>query len=216
MQRLLVATAIVFSLHGVHAATASPPLRLPPRDECTSFPAFNAFRSELVSAVHRRDVSALKKLSALDIMYTSDGEKGWRSFVENWGLERTTKSDLWRQLATVLELGCARDGDNMTMPYYFARLPEGKDEGVIYIPVRNKVPILFRPDKGSRVVTMTHWDVLYARQYVDEGIDWIKVTTGEGKHGFVQARDVRADVDYRAAFRLRHGRWEMSHFLAGD
>ena len=183
MLRLSATIATALLLFGVRTAAAPSPLRLPPRDECSSVPAFAAFRTDLESVVRRRDVSALQKLSASEIMYTSDGEKGWRAFADDWKLGQKGESDLWLQLAMVLRLGCARDGSNMIMPYYSARLPEGKDEEVIYLPVRDGVPVLSKPNIRSRVVTLTHWDVLYAHEYAADGVRWIKVATGDGKRG---------------------------------
>ncbi|MBY8821840.1 hypothetical protein [Sphingomonas colocasiae] len=210
---MLMAALLTFGAE----AMAARPTRLPPRDECAAVPSFVAYRAKLVAAIQRRDVAALRKLTAPEVDTSLGGDGGWAEFVEHWGLHQPAKSKLWAELTALLKLGCAMDNGAMSMPYWWGRTPD-YDFGTefMFLPIRDAVPIYFRPRAGSKLVTMTHWDMLFANEFPPNGSRWLRVRTASGKSGFIRYADVRADIDYRAVFALSKGRWQLTSLMAGD
>lgn len=219
MQKRAAMLIMALLMFGAEATAARPtrPTRLPPRDECAAVPSFVAYRVKLVAAIQRRDVAALRKLTMPDVRSSFGGDGGWAEFVDEWGLRQPAKSKFWAEFTAMLRLGCSRDDGEMTMPYSFRRTPDydfGRE--MIFLPIRDAVPIYSKPRADSKLVTMTHWDIMRANVYPPDGSRWLRVRTESGKSGFIRYTDVRADIDFRAGFWLKNGRWQMRFFIAGD
>jgi hypothetical protein len=45
---------------------------------------------------------------------------------------------------------------------------------------------------------------------------WRRVRLGDGRIGYMGSGDLRSDIDYRAIFERRGGRWLLTVFVAGD
>jgi len=188
---------------------------LPPRDECAADASLVAFRTSLADIVKRRDAKALLAITAPDIEYSLDPETPGRAgFVKEWGLSQPAGSKVWSELDTALSLGCARDPDQASIPYMYARLPQSRDVFGTTISARPHVNLRASPDTGSAVVALLDWEIL---TILEEGPgDWTHVKTDDGRQGYVRNDFLRNPLAYRAIFRKIGGKWTMTAFIAGD
>lgn len=209
--RMTLAAALVATIlpTGAQAET------LPPRDVCAADASFVAFRSTLADIVRRRDAKALLAITAPDIDYSLDpATPGRAGFVKEWGLNQPAGSKLWGELDTALSLGCARDPDQASIPYMFARLPQARDVFGTTISARPHVNLRASPNTDSAVVALLEWEIL---TILEEGPgDWTHVKTDDGKQGYVRNDFLRNPLAYRAIFRKLGGKWTMTTFINGD
>ena len=195
-------------------AAALGPARLPPVDQCVENRSFVEFRTELKSAVARRDAKALLPLVADDVHASLGGDVGKEDFIELWGLDKPRTSGLWEELGKALSLGCALRGGVPTSPSFEDQMGAGRDPFETRIAMPGAV-LRRRPSDRSPVVARLRWHVLTLRGPWDGG-PWVRVRLDDGRSGYVRERLARSPTDYRAWFHKRGGRWVMAGFLAGD
>jgi hypothetical protein len=184
---------------------------LPPGDECAADADFARFRAELLDAVARHDAARLLGMTADDIEFSFGGESGKAAFVATWGLADPHASGLWRELAQVLASGCAREGEEMSSPYWFSRFPDhldAFDSGLAGPQAR-----LYATPSVEAASVPIAWQVL-AEAAVEGG--WARVRLEDGRSGHIEAADLLSPIGYRALFARRGGAWRMVAFIAGD
>lgn len=195
-------------------AAASPaPVRLPPIDSCATDPGFAAYRTALREAIARKDRDRLLDALAEDIVVDFGGGSGRADFAAAWKLERPESSTLWKELGAALELGCAADEEAMVSPSLLAQLPDMADPFDALL-ARPGAALRAAPAQTAPLVAALDWHLL--TQLHDAGGGWIRAALGDGRSGYVRTEEVRGPLDYRAHFRKREGRWQMTSFVAGD
>ena len=188
-----------------------------PADECAADRDFADFRARLLDVLARRDVAQLRELVAQDVFYSFGGSDGRDAFFAQWGLNDPAASALWTSLAEVLMLGCARRGAEMVAPYAFANWPEFDGVGMSFL-ARPGAGLYERPSAESDPVATLAWHVVEDLSQ-GEGVPesaWRRVRLADGRTGFVRDSELRSDIDFRAIFERRGGRWLLTTFVAGD
>jgi hypothetical protein len=188
--------------------------RLPPVDESTSDPSFLAFKVRLLAALERKDVAALMRALDPKIRVSFGAGDGIATFRKHWHLDRPAQSKVWTELATVLRLGATRDETEFIAPYVFTRFPQTLDaynHAAVIRPaaILRKSPSLTAP----KIATLDHSIVVLLGQ---PGNGWRQVRTPDGVTGWLQERDLRSPLDYRAFFEKRNEEWRLTAFTRGD
>ena len=196
---------------------AALPRKLPPVEKCGGDPSFDAFRSELRRVVARRDPQAFLRLLAPDVTVNFGGDSGRKSFADQWEINSPAKTGLWRELAAILHLGCARIEQARVMPSLHAEFSAENDQDPfeMMIVVSPKAQLRTSRQSGSRVVTTLGWDVVKAIQAPDDS-DKIKVRLADGREGWLKRTELRSPLDYRLVMEKRRGKWMITAFVAGD
>ena len=213
-----VLEAIAAALLGLQTPPAQAPVRiLPPIDECGRDESFARFRAHLLDVLARRDPVQLRELVAEDVFYSFGGSEGREAFFTQFGLQDPQSSPLWGALAETLMLGCARRGGEMIAPYAFANWPEFDGVGASFLALPG-TELRRGPSYGSDVIETLAWHVVedVSGNFDEEAQVWRQVRLGDGRTGYVQNRDLRVDIDFRAFFEQRAGRWLLTTFVAGD
>ena len=195
--------------------TPEPPAATGPKlafvDEAAKDPTFLAYRDGLLAAVRARDAKKVLALSDPNVR-TSFGGGGGRA-----DLEQALQEEVWGELEQILSLGGTfRDG-MFWAPYVYSAWPESHDAFESLAVVGDDVPL--REAAGAsapEIATLSRDIVKRASAPGEAGIGWTKVTTADGKTGFVESKSVRSPVDYRAGFMKTGDRWHMSALVAGD
>ena len=178
--------------------------------------SFADYRERLRTAVARRDSTALLELLAPDIMIDLGGGSGRAAFAASWQLEDGRRSRIWRELETLLRLGCAKsDGNGMVMPFFFNHLPEGTDVTEQVVVIDADIPLRAEPRNDAPVLTRLSWRIVDLMGFFDTEAAWVKVAAS-GQSGFVARDAVRGILDHRALYVAIDGRWTMQALVAGD
>lgn len=117
----------------------------------------------------------------------------------------------------MLTLGGTWQGrDEFAAPYVYSAMPDGRGEydDVAIIAAGVRVREAPRPD-AAVITTMSYCVVERAPRQAPND-QWTSIVLGEGRSGYVSSRLVRSQIDYRAGFIFKNGRWWMTFFLAGD
>lgn len=195
---------------GANAAT------LPPVDECGDQPGFEVYRTALSEAIAARDLVALESLASPDIQ-TGFGASdiGAESLAE-----RAKEPAFWSALEEMLQLGCARDEQSLSIPYMALRFPEGRNAYENVLTKGVDIPLYASPDANAEVLASLSWELLTLDWKNDprgpEAESWARVRTDDGKTGYVRREMLRSPISYRALFRQVDGRWQMTALVAGD
>ena len=197
------------------ALAAATPAQLPPVDRCRDDAAFNQFRSALEDAVTRKDPAALRRLVADDIRSNFGGDGSWKEFSSTWALDDPQKSALWKEMQSVMALGCAKTEDKgRVFPGLFEDISDEADPFELLV-ARPGAALRSAPDKAAPVVTKLEWTSTIQLESPESG-DWVKVQVPGGASGWVEAGLLISPLDYRLVSEIRDGRWRITAFVAGD
>lgn len=197
------------------AVAAATPARLPPVDRCQGDAGFDQFRASLSDAVARKDPAALQQLAAEDIRSSFGGDGGWEEFAATWSLNEPDKSRLWKQLQSVMALGCARtEAGGRVFPGMFEEMGDDADPFDLLV-VRPGAALRSGPDKNAPVAATLDWTVTAVVENPAPG-QWVKVQVPGGPSGWVETDLTISPIDYRLVSELREGRWQVTAFVAGD
>ena len=195
--------------------------RFAPVDEGPSDPGFARFRAELLSAIARRDTSALLAVVAPDIRNTFGGDDGIASFRELWRLGEPD-SELWSTLETVLRHGGVfrTDGADTSFvaPYVFAAWPGEHDAFEHVATLTDDAVLRAAPDSAAAPLgVVPHAIVRHRWQDADAAPEgWTAIELPRGLQGWIATADVHSPVGYRAIFARRERSWRMVTLIAGD
>lgn len=155
---------------------------------------------------------------AQDVFYSFGADRGRDAFFEEWGLDRDPNvSGLWTALGETLMLGCARSSGAMVAPYAFAHWPEFDGVGISFL-ARPGAGLYPRPTFDAEPIATLAWHVVEdadPEQATGDSL-WRRVRLMDGRTGYVRETELRVDIDYRAIFERRSGRWVLATFVAGD
>lgn len=203
------------------AAESAVPARAVPIDQGSRDPSFAAMRARLLAAVKARDAKAVIANSDPRIQLGFGGQNGIANFQRALRAEPT----LWAELQWVLENGGRFEKDgSFSAPYTFTVDVGQLDSFEAAVVVGTGVVARAQPRADAPAVATIDRQVV---KVVDWGkgnrvapfykrTDWLPIELpGKGK-AFVEAKHLRASVDYRAGFVKKRGTWKMTFFLAGD
>lgn len=205
----MIALAIAIGL------AASTPARLPPVDRCRDDPAFNQFRARLEDAVTRKDPASLRRLTADNVQASFGGDQGWSGFAAMWGLDNPGRSALWKEIQSVLALGCAktREGGRV-MPGMFEDMGDDTDPFELLV-VRPGAAFRSAPRSTASIVAKSDWtSVVQSQRDAPEG--WVGVTLPGGGSAWVESAATISPLGYRLVSERRGGQWLVTAFVAGD
>ena len=196
-------------------AAALAPARLPPVDRCHGNASFDAFRTALVRAADQRDAQAVMRLVADDVQVDFGGGSGKAAFAKAWKLDRPRQSKLWREIKTIVRLGCVYEHGGWLMPSFSSQLETQLDPLTTLFAIMPGSPLRSKPSEDSPVAARLNWDIL-TLQEVSADDRWLQVRLGDGTTGYVRASEVRSPLDNRLTVGRINGALRITAFVAGD
>jgi len=200
--------------------------QLLPVDEAERDLSFVEFRQQLQTIIKNRDPEGFVKFVSQQVS-GSDGERGMGNFVKSWKPE-AIDSELWPTMEGILNLGGgfvrSERGVTFCAPYVFTNFPDDLDiygHGAI---IADKVPLKSAPIHTAQNVAILSYDLLkvedwrsVAEKSSNQIISWIKVSTMDGRKGYVDKKFVRSPTDYSACFLFtaKTG-WKMTSLISGE
>lgn len=203
-------------------AFASAPLQLRPVDDGPKHAGFLAFRRQLLGLLKRRDVRALLPLLCSDVKSSFGGDDTVADFISYWQLDgqlgKPEDSRLWSVLTEVLSLGGRlRPPDAFDAPFVSADWPHEVDPFTHVLALGAAVPLQHAPSHRAATVARLDHEIVEVLDSLDQGPErWHKVRAHAGLTGYLDARQVRSPIDYRAHFIEQQGQWRLQSLLAGD
>jgi hypothetical protein len=180
-------------------------------DTCASDRSWVAYRTAFNAAVARRDAAALLRLVAADVSFGEIGT-GRAAFARRWGLARPAASRLWRELADIMRLGCARDRQRLHWaPSMF--LDEGAPDDATYGPqalvTGTGVALRAAPSESGRLVARMSWAIVFLPEHDDGRGDWVHANLDNDHDGFVRRSQLHSLMGPYALFEKQRGRWQL-------
>jgi hypothetical protein len=215
--RKSIGIALVAIIALTTTAHAAPAKVIPPKDECLSIDGYFDLRQNFEGIVKRRDAKALLAIIAPTISWNFGGEPDSKeAFAKNWKLETGKASPIWAELDQIVRLGCFSQGpDNPTMPHFFGQDTGAASPGGAALVLGPAVNLRAQPSTTSASLRKINWEVVTTVEVSADGL-WTKVTTTDGKTGFIRNDYLRGDLDYRIGFERKDKGWVVSFFIAGD
>ncbi len=181
------------------------------------------FVSELLERIEQKDMDYLNELVSYDVKngYESMGKE---EFWSKWNLDSDPmESKLWDELYTIVRIGIEnRNNSLLIAPYYYNHFPEEYDAFYYGYVFQKDVPIFLEPNLNSEILDRYSKEVIaymHSFIYADSNEnDWNTVVLADGRIGYINARDVRKTVDYRATFfyNPEQDKWQLISLMAGD
>lgn len=203
--------------------------RLLPVDEARQAPGFARFRTRLLAAVQRKDLTWLKGILDRNIKYSFGADGGAAGFLRFWKLNSNpTASPFWKTLRDALRLGGTWSGKNgrFTCPYVHTRFPAACDPFRYAAITGKNVNVRAKPKLNAPVITRLSWAIVGYRQQPPSALPssslggerypWREITTPRGRRGYVWGKYVYSPIGYRAAFQKKAGRWKLVLLISGD
>lgn len=204
------------------AAAAAPtvtPNRLPPVEQCRGDPEFARYRQNLEDAVTRKDVAALRRVTAANVMVNFGGGATWDDFVRQWALDSNSSgSSLWNEMRKVIALGCAPapGGGGRVFPSLFEAVGDDIDPWELVV-ARQGAPLYERPDARGKAIARLDW---HSARLLDtaapDGWGEVQLLDDNRGRGWLRISDWISPLGYRLLSERRGGRWVMTAFIAGD
>ena len=197
-------------------------VQLLPVDNASKDISFVRFREQLLNAVKAKDAAALLRMIDSNIHLSFGGQSGLKDLREMWKPENR-QSKLWSELEWILTHGgdFRKEAPNtFWAPYVYSNWPEQGPDPFEYAAITEAdVTVYEKPDEGSDQISRLSYHLvlrLEGTHLREDRLPFVKITTPEGKTGYVKSDLVRSSIDYRAGFNNRDGRWRLSSFIAGD
>lgn len=194
------------------APTVPTVVRYAPQDDCATQPGWPAFRKSLFAAIKTRDTQGLAKLAAPDITLDYGGGSGPAELVKRLNDPETR---LWQELDAILALGCAMQGGLAALPWVFWNVPEDIDSYSAMLVLGDDTVMLDKP--GGKPAVQAGWTIVGMDPMdFDTDAKATRVTTHDGKKGWIETRKLRSLLDYRLIAEPKDGTWQITAFIAGD
>lgn len=186
----------------------------PPKDECAGLPGFAEFRDRLLAAVDKRDAGVVAALADPAIRLDFGGGAGRDELRDRL----VARPELWGELAKVIQLGCAFEHGNATMPWIFARHPQDVDVFTTDLVLAAGVPLRARAENHAPIVRQLGWElVTRLGPFSAARPEYVEVEAVSDKaRGYVAADRLHNLVGYRVLATRDGGAWRLTAFVAGD
>ena len=206
---------------GKSAGPAGPTPPLPseatfaPHDECAAQPGWKAFRDKLGSAVSSRNAAALASLANRNVKLDYGGGAGRAELIRRL---RQPARGLWRDLATILPLGCSVEGGLAALPWYFWRIPNSVDPATTMLVTGEAVPLRDGANATARAVMTLDWPmVVLTGKSFDPAARFTRIRTrAGGQEGYIETRRLRSLLARRIIAEQTGGEWRITAIVAGD
>ena len=207
----------ILAATGAHASMG-PEGRLAPRNECVGVSGLAQLDAGLREAARDRDTDALLALVDENIVLDFGGGSGKSELAQ-----RLTSPEykLWEELDAALELGCgystAENGSrNAAWPWYFNKNLGQGDPFETYAVTGTGVRLRKGSSISSPVIGSVSWDYVTIMDYPSTDATYASVRTRWGQTGYMAAKYLRSEVDYRLVANETDGKWRVTAFVAGD
>ena len=185
-------------------AVAGP--KLSPVDEAARDASFAAYRAKLLDAVRRHDAAAVVALSDPKIR-TSFGAGGGSAALRG----ALARPAAWSEFETILTHGGSFREGMFWAPYVYSAWPESHDAFTEAAILGDAVALRDAPN-GKPVATLS-----YDLVHIDPAKNgWRRITTADGRSGFVEDALVRSPIALRAGFVKTGDEWRMNALVSGD
>jgi SH3 domain-containing protein len=227
----MTSTRVKFLLLGllftlVSSTAAAQSRKLYPVDEAAQDRSFRIFRDQLLAAARKRDKKFILSIVDPKIQNSFGGDGGIEEFQEMWRLD-AQDSELWKVLTDVLSMGGSFGLDegkrSFEAPYVSSKWQDRFDPFEYKAAIEKKVNVRARASISAPVITKLSYDIVklepgdpVKEETGKDSYTWIKVSTPDGKVGYVSDKYLRSPIDYRAGFVKKNGRWVMTYLIAGD
>jgi hypothetical protein len=196
-------------------AAALPAIALPPRDDCTGLPGWNAFAAQLSSAVKSRDAAALAALSSPDVTLDYGGGHGPAELQKR--LASPGGQAVWTDLSRILPLGCAVQGGLVVLPWFFWNVPEDVDPGMTMLVTGQGVPLRAKPSDTAEEVDKLDWSLVTLGPNFNPAARYTAVITGKPQRkGWIETTRLRSLLARRVIAERKGDQWRISAIVAGD
>jgi hypothetical protein len=191
-----------------------------PKDEAKQDPSLLTFRSQLLSAVERKDSSYITSILDTRVLTGLGGGVGKANFQKYWDLTNKSSS-FWPQFKFAITHGGYFDKDNkqqkkFNAPYanFFFPDEDGTDtEDERAIVMQKAVPLRGKPQDSGTTETLLNYDLVKIADEENTGHkDWIKVKTMDGKQGYLRASVLIRQTSPYAEFQKHNGKWFLTWF----
>jgi hypothetical protein len=219
MIRALV-TILVFSACAATAQAVAQERKLPPVDEAAGDVSWLRFKKQLLGAIEKRDKQFLLSILDKNVRNQDARARGIATFRKQWELD-TDDSPLWRELATVLQMGGAfikRDKRReFCAPYLLGRWPD--DIGPIdhAAAISRDTPVQSEPSSASPSIGALSYDIVFISDWeVDDKAPnakqkWVKIRYRD-RDGYVPEEQIRSPIEAAACFVKGGNGWRMVAF----
>ncbi|MBB3359663.1 MULTISPECIES: hypothetical protein [Novosphingobium] len=198
-------------------ASALPAIALPPRDDCAALPGWSAFATRLAAAVKTRDAAALAALSSPDVTLDYGGGHGPAQLQKR--LAAPAGAAIWADLARILPLGCAVQGDLVVMPWFFWNVPDEVDPGMTMLVTGQGVPLRAKPSDTAPEVDRLDWSLvtIATSPSYNPAARYTAVITGKPQRkGWIETARLRSLLARRIIAERKGDDWHISALVAGD
>jgi|SRR5690349_10500679 len=183
-----------------------------PIDEAPRSRTLTAFRSRLLRAIERRDTAAVLATVAPNIGLGFGGDAGIDEFRGMLKLPAT-----WRDLHDILTHGGTFGSDStFYAPYWCNVIHLSVDAFEAWIVIDSAVPVRSAPRVAASVVTSLTYAVVRKDRSVPGTPGWEPITLADGRHGWVNAAQLRSPIGMRVGLFRKGGRWWLGSYFGGD
>ncbi len=190
-------------------------------DNAAKDPSFVAYRKQLLAAIAARDVKTVVAAADPKVQLSFGGDAGRQTLAKWLSDSKGGKGPIgvafWDELAEVLSNGGLLDEDQgyAAPSYYAVQPPPGLKDGFDMFVTGSMVLVRKAPDGNADVLDRVSCD--YVKSLTTEwNTPWLKIETRGGTVGYMSAKFLRHNYDYRAGFSKKSGKWLMTFFIAGD
>ena len=201
-------------LLGGQAPLPPPEIAFTPRDECAALPGWKGFRDKLGSAVASKNALALAAIADRNVKLDYGGGAGRAELIRRL----RQRAGLWRDLATILPLGCSVEGGLAALPWFFWRIPPSVDPTTTMLVTGEAVPLRAAPKANARIVAALNWPmvVLTAKSF-EPATRFTRVRTrASGQDGYVETQALRSLLAQRIIAEHVGDAWRITAIVAGD
>ncbi|GAC1418214.1 MAG: hypothetical protein NVSMB69_18930 [Novosphingobium sp.] len=125
---------------------------------------------------------------------------------------------LWRDLATILPMGCSVEGGLAALPWFFWRIPNSVDPTTTMLVMGDAVPLRALPKASARIVGSLNWPMVeLTGKSFDPAAPFARVRTrASGQDGYVETRHLRSLLARRIIAERKDDEWRITAIVAGD
>lgn len=134
---------------------------LKPVDEGAEDVSFTSFREKLRVAIQKEDSSFIKKILSDDVQYSFGADPERKSaaegFLKYYKIQGKKGSGFWKDLRSVMELGCTKSGEEFICPYVYSKWPDKYDSFSFVVVLGEKIPIRQKPEFSAKILRFAYF-----------------------------------------------------------